>query len=153
MPDFLLGFVFLCFLICDYTTRHVRCQDTYVYWCKEIRCTIRAFAPSRAEKLNKSENRWINIVPGNICNRSSLYLNMFGLCWQNRKLCLSVASLAFFHTLLAKEYTPGISEFSNWPRYQISHALYKINQHYLISFCTCFRILILSLIHIWRCRR
>ena len=47
MPDFLLGFVFLCFLICDYTTRHVRCQDTYVYWCKEIRYTIRAFAPSR----------------------------------------------------------------------------------------------------------
>lgn len=25
--------------------------------------------PFPGEKLNKSENRWINIVPGNICNR------------------------------------------------------------------------------------
>ena len=52
-----MGFVFLCFLICDYTTRHVRCQDTYVYWCKEIRCTIRAFDPFPGEKLNKSEKQ------------------------------------------------------------------------------------------------
>lgn len=53
-----------------------------------------SFAPSRGEKLNKSENRWINIVPGNICNRSSLSLNMFWLCWQNQKLCLSVSEFA-----------------------------------------------------------
>lgn len=30
-----------------------------------------------------------------------------------KRHCLSVASLAFFHTLLAKEYTPATSEFSN----------------------------------------
>ena len=34
------GFSFrfgLCFLFCDYTTRHVRCQDTCVYYCKGVR--------------------------------------------------------------------------------------------------------------------
>lgn len=36
MPDFLLG-LDLCFLFCDYTTRHVRCQDTCVYYCKGVR--------------------------------------------------------------------------------------------------------------------
>lgn len=33
-------------------------------------------------------------------------------CMKKRH-CLSAASLAFFHTSLAKEYTRGTSEFSN----------------------------------------
>lgn len=50
----------LCFLFCDYTTRHVGCQDTCVYYCKGERNLYKTTATRKNLVTGLNGSEWEN---------------------------------------------------------------------------------------------
>ena len=86
---------------------------------------VHAHAPSRGEKLNimktgvrnnrQPRNKKIStaILTASPCRYLQLSLNMFCLCWQNRKHCLSAASLRTILTFLTDRLYSSTTRYRN----------------------------------------
>ena len=99
MPDFLLGFVFLCFLICDYTTRHVRCQDTCVYYCKGERNLYKTTATRKNLVTGLNGSEWENGFETEKHYELLRLLNSFA---KNHKLAFGSSSANFSHNAVSE---------------------------------------------------